>query len=1046
MNWWRKTLVITAFFAVFSFIQAVPSYAQTSGAMLNSPNEVIVQGTYAYVLSDGSDALEIIDISNPALPLHKGAINQNPDGNHFIDPQSFAVSGNYAYLGNYFNNSFEIIDVSDPSNPVLVKTVLHGDNGLDLRRINFVKISGNYLFLASSIAKYLQIFDISDPVAPVHLSSIFPGSLVQPLSLFVSGDYLYYTYRCLCNGGGGFRIFDISNPAQPVQQGSIDDDGASGRIDPVGPIYVSSGYAYFGENTNVRVANVSDPLAPVLVGKISNGDSGAELISPWKIFIEGNYLYITSYGNNALEIIDISDPTNPAHAGVFHFEGDIPYPFSVVVSGSYAFVTLRQGNALEVVDISDPANPVRASIIRDGELVGTPPPPARNPVLIVPGVLGTEIFKGSEELWLNSLKTVVDIGDQFLDPLQFNTDLTPSDLNLSLGNVIREKGISSFTLNYTKNLITELENQGYILDTDLFLFPYDWRYGVQQNNIDALKQRIAGILAFTDAEKVDVIAHSTGGLLVKKYVMNSPSSHNIDRAVFVGVPNTGAPKAIKALLTGDHFGNPFLALSEMKKIAKNLPVVYDLSPSKQYYDRKGSYVSILNNPLFGSDTTTDLSFDETNNFLINDHGMNSQAISNADSLHSSSFDDYDLRTSGIDLYSVVGCKAGTIGKITERRSGTVFGTIVDYLIGETPGDGTVPLESATNLPIDPSHKYYSLIANHASMMTQEGSRQQIVNIIAGSSLTTPNITQDVSECELNGKAIEIFSPLSIDVIDQQGNHSGLDDDGNIFNDIPNADFEVMEDHKFVYLPTDEGQQYTINLKGTGAGTFTLRSSDITSNEVANTETFSDVPVTTSLKGNLDLENSQLVLDTNGDGATDETIAPDGTEPAEPSLTDLLTFLKEKIQTLSATDKVKQNLLKRIDNLEKKIEKKKTQNAKVLERFKNKISKQELKGKIASTDANAIIELLILLEAQSDTTALDTEVLEALKTKIRSLNMKQNQKNDLLKRVERLENKQRIIKTLDNFTANIAKKNSKGKLTDQESQQILDLLTQIEGVI
>ena len=83
MNWWRKTLVITAFFAVFSFIQAVPSYAQTSGAMLNSPNEVIVQGTYAYVLSDGSDALEIIDISNPALPLHKGAINQNPDGNHF---------------------------------------------------------------------------------------------------------------------------------------------------------------------------------------------------------------------------------------------------------------------------------------------------------------------------------------------------------------------------------------------------------------------------------------------------------------------------------------------------------------------------------------------------------------------------------------------------------------------------------------------------------------------------------------------------------------------------------------------------------------------------------------------------------------------------------------------------------------------------------------------------------------------------------------------------------------------------------------------------
>ncbi len=78
----------------------------------------------------------------------------------------------------------------------------------------------------------------------------------------------------------------------------------------------------------------------------------------------------------------------------------------------------------------------------------------------------------------------------------------------------------------------------------------------------------------------------------------------------------------------------------------------------------------------------------------------------------------------------------------------------------------------------------------------------------------------------------------------------------------------MGDHKFVYLPDDEGQTYVINLKGTGDGIFTLKSSDITDNEVQNTETFAEIPVTTNLEGELDIENSLLSLDRNGDGTTD----------------------------------------------------------------------------------------------------------------------------------------------------------------------------------
>ena len=253
----------------------------------------------------------------------------------------------------------------------------------------------------------------------------------------------------------------------------------------------------------------------------------------------------------------------------------------------------------------------------------------------------------------------------------------------------------------------------------------------------------------------------------------------------------------------------------------------------------------------------------------------------------------------------------------------------------------------------------------------------------------------------------------------------------------------MGEHKFVYLPDDEGQIYDIKVTGTGNGIFTLKNEKVTDNQIIQTEVFSDILVTTNLEGNLNLgDPSTLSIDQNGDG-NEETIFPDG---SELSLNQLLALIKEKIQSLNATDKLKQNLLKKINNLEKKIEKKKEQNSKILTKFKNKITKQELKGKINTTDANSIIELLDLLEAQAEDIALDPAILTQLKIKIQTLSIKQNQKNDMLKRVEKLENKQKLVKALSNLTINITKKGQKGKISDADAQELLNLLGQIESVI
>ena len=149
--------------------------------------------------------------------------------------------------------------------------------------------------------------------------------------------------------------------------------GTAGQDNPLLQIATTSPLS--GATTSAEqyftVSNLGDTtingrvLNPTHAGKIGNGDGGAELTGPRSVYVSGNYAYVTAYAGNALEIVDISDPTNPTHAGK---SGAVLHnPNSVYVSGNYAYVTAYTGNALEIVDISDPTNPTHAGKIADGD-------------------------------------------------------------------------------------------------------------------------------------------------------------------------------------------------------------------------------------------------------------------------------------------------------------------------------------------------------------------------------------------------------------------------------------------------------------------------------------------------------------------------------------------------------------------------------------------------------------------------------------------------------------------------------------------------------
>ena len=326
------------------------------GATLYYPLSVFVSGNYAYVASSMSNSLEIVDISNPAVPVHK---NKTVLGPATYKPDDLFVSGNYAYItisGGPGANALEIVDVSDPQTPFKIGRIQYLDGGALLNNPQSVCVSGTYAYVASAGNNALEIVDVSNPAAPVHKGSIVHGAggamLNGARSVVVSGNYAYIASA----GSDALEIVDVSNPAAPVHKSSIV-HGAGGAllINPTG-VYIAGDYAYVAsyDSDALEIIDISDSSTPVHTGSIVHTTNGALLYGPTSVHVSGNYAYVAGSRSNALEIVDITNPAAPVHKGSIEngAGGALLYlPMDVCVSGSYAYV-VGYSNALEIVDIS----------------------------------------------------------------------------------------------------------------------------------------------------------------------------------------------------------------------------------------------------------------------------------------------------------------------------------------------------------------------------------------------------------------------------------------------------------------------------------------------------------------------------------------------------------------------------------------------------------------------------------------------------------------------------------------------------------------------
>lgn len=482
------------------------------------------------------------------------------------------------------------------------------------------------------------------------------------------------------------------------------------------------------------------------------------------------------------------------------------------------------------------------------------------PVILIPGILGTEMDQGSTVLWPNFLNMLTSGDDSFMDPLMMSGDGIPSYNDVRIGDVLRinQLFIPQVSFDYFGALTNQFNDAGYQENTDLFVFPYDWRL---DNKITAqnLKNKIEAVLAQTGSTKIDLVAHSMGGLVAKQYIVDNGSG-KVDKLVFVATPQLGAPKALKALVFGDNFGIPLiLNPAEMKKLSQNMSSAYELLPSQNYIQEFGGY--------FLENGATADTYAETKDYLLN-KGANSLLLGNAENFHSQALDNFTAP--GSTTYNIVGCNTPTIGRIIKRNNYLEDGVIAeDYDVDEVAGDGTVPLTSA--LAVKADNRYYVTRADHATMPSMDGIRQLIVQIVSdgvNTSTFPATVRTDPSQCGMvRGKLISVHSPIDLNVYDQNGNHEGPNATGTIDQMIPGATYENIANNKFIFLPEDSGQIYTVKLDATATGTFTFRVSAIANNTTQQTVYYGDTAITPTSRGRMTItptsDDTILQLDANG---------------------------------------------------------------------------------------------------------------------------------------------------------------------------------------
>ena len=238
-------------------------------------NIVINESTgFAYVVgaSGGGEtcggALHMVDIRDPRNPAFAGCSENPGAGNngrgYTHDSQCVVYSGpdsDYAGREVCFNSSetaLGIVDVTEKQNPEVIATASYPN--VAYAHQGWLTEDQHYFYLNDELDEMsgltegtrTMIWDVSDLEEPVLAREFVQDNAASDHNLYVRDNYMYQS-----NYVSGLRVFDISDPLNPVPAGYF--DTVAGGPDEPGFAGSWSNYPFF-ESGNILVSSMREGL------------------------------------------------------------------------------------------------------------------------------------------------------------------------------------------------------------------------------------------------------------------------------------------------------------------------------------------------------------------------------------------------------------------------------------------------------------------------------------------------------------------------------------------------------------------------------------------------------------------------------------------------------------------------------------------------------------------------------------------------------------------------------------------------------------------
>ncbi len=207
----------------------------------------------------------------------------------------------------------------------------------------------------------------------------------------------------------------------------------------------------------------------------------------------------------------------------------------------------------------------------------------RRPVVIVPGMMGSELWQGSQRVWPN-VKHMFTHPDTYVLPGK-----SPLEARGLVGDVVIVPNL--YKMDQYSRLSQYLEEAlGYEEGKDLLSFAYDWRKDVRE----ASKKLAQAIAAWDVSGPVTIIAHSMGCIVSRYYVERLGGKSKVERLLMMGAPNNGGAKAIVALLSGKGL-IPFGLMGEkVRRIFSTFISAHQVLPTYPcVFDQHGKAIDLL---------------------------------------------------------------------------------------------------------------------------------------------------------------------------------------------------------------------------------------------------------------------------------------------------------------------------------------------------------------------------------------------------------------------------------------------------------------------